>query len=219
MLENETNPVTFGCQAIGEPVSNISWYFNGEMIDVSNVSKYIISNSLNGTMVISLLTIMNTQSSDVGRYTCVAENIIGSDQTSGVLTVNGKIIYAVHMSIFHHAYVMITDAADILEPLPDMVQEYVGEGENITLRCIGVGHPLPLVEWTNLDGSLSDRTSVTNMSLSTNEGNVTNVTVDLIFTGTYRDDTGVYECSVSNLLNDVTKNVSLTVQCMWLNIK
>ena len=95
MLENETNPITFSCQAIGEPVPNINWYFNGEMIDVSNISKYIISNSSNGTMVISLITILNTQSSDVGRYTCVAENIIGSEQNSGVLTVNGKIIYLV----------------------------------------------------------------------------------------------------------------------------
>ena len=91
-LENETNPITFSCQAIGEPVPNISWYFNGAMIDVSNGSKYIIFNSSNGTMVISLLTIMNTRSSDVGRYTCVAENVIGSDQSSGVLTVNGKLI-------------------------------------------------------------------------------------------------------------------------------
>ena len=56
------------------------------------------------------------------------------------------------------------------------------------------------------------------MSMSTNEGNVTRVTVDLIFTGTYRNDTGVYECLVRNLLNYVTRNVSLTVQCMWLII-
>ena len=45
---------------------------------------------MNGTLITSLLTIMNTQSSDVGRYTCVAESIIGSDQTSGVLTINGN---------------------------------------------------------------------------------------------------------------------------------
>ena len=51
----------------------------------------------------------------------------------------------------------------------------------------------------------------------TNEGNVTNVTVDLIFTGTYRDDTGVYECSVSNILNAITRNTTLVVQCMSLN--
>ena len=53
------------------------------------------------------------------------------------------------------------------------------------------------------------------MSMSTNEGNVTNVTVDLIFTGAYREDTGVYECSVSNLLNDDRSNVSLIIQCMY----
>ena len=110
MLENETNPITFSCQAIGEPVPNISWYFNVELIDVSNASKYIISNSSNKTMVISLLTIMNTQSSDVGRYTCFAENIIGSDQSSGVLTVNGKNftqIYTVHMCIFYYTQMLL----------------------------------------------------------------------------------------------------------------
>ena len=53
------------------------------------------------------------------------------------------------------------------------------------------------------------------MSMSTNKGNVTRVTVNLIFTGILREDTGVYECSVSNLLNDVTGNVSLTVQCRF----
>ena len=52
--------------------------------------------------------------------------------------------------------------------------------------------------------------------MSTNEGNVTNVTVDLIFTGAHRDDTGVYKCSVSNLLNSVQRNAILIVQCMLL---
>ena len=55
------------------------------------------------------------------------------------------------------------------------------------------------------------------MSMSTNEGNVTNGTVvDLIFTGTHRDDTGIYKCSVSNLLNSVQRNATLIVQCMLL---
>ena len=51
--------------------------------------------------------------------------------------------------------------------------------------------------------------------MSTNEGNVTRVTVELIITGAYRDDSGSYECSVSNLLNTVTGTVNLTVQCMY----
>ena len=108
----------------------------------------------------------------------------------------------------------ITDAAEILEP--SEIRTDIVEGQNTTLTCIGVGHPPPLVQWRKLNGSLSDRVSITNMSMSTNEGNVTRVTVDLIFTGTYREDTGVYECSATNLPNIATRSISLIVQCMSL---
>ena len=50
------------------------------------------------------------------------------------------------------------------------------------------------------------------MSMSTNEGNVTRVTVDLIFTGAYKEDAGIYECTVSSLLNNVTKTITLMIQ-------
>ena len=90
LLENETNPTTFSCQATGEPVPSISWYFKGVMINVSDVNKYNISTTLNETIVTSSLIISNVQSSDVGTYTCQAENIIGIDQSSGELTVNGR---------------------------------------------------------------------------------------------------------------------------------
>ena len=96
LLENETNPVTFHCQATGEPVPTISWYFNNTIIDVSNSSNYNVSNSLNGTKVTSTFTNVNVQSSNVGTYTCLAENIIGSGKSSGVLTVNGNILTYVH---------------------------------------------------------------------------------------------------------------------------
>ena len=106
-----------------------------------------------------------------------------------------------------------TDAAEILEPLREI--QYVQEGENITLECTGVGHPPPLVQWRKLNGTLSDRISITNVSVSTNEGNVTRVTVDLTLSGAYREDTTNYMCLVSNLLNRVTRNVSLIVQCTY----
>ena len=110
-------------------------------------------------------------------------------------------------------YCLAVDAAEIIVPIGEET-EYTEEGRNVTFRCVGVGYPPPLVQWRKLNESLSDRVSITNISMSTNEGNVTNVTVDLIFTEVYREDTGVYECSVSNLLNCVTRNISLTVQCM-----
>ena len=90
LLENETNPVTFTCKATGEPVPTISWYFNSVLINELNASDYNVSSTVNRTVIESLLTVFDVQSSDVGRYTCFAENINGSDQSSGVLTVNGN---------------------------------------------------------------------------------------------------------------------------------
>ena len=109
----------------------------------------------------------------------------------------------------------IIDAAEILEPSGNVIENFT-EGENVSLRCIGVGHPPPLVQWRKLNESSSDRVSITNMSMSTNEGNVTRVTVDLIITRVLREDTGVYECLVSNHLNTVTGNISAIVQCAYM---
>ena len=63
------------------------------MINVSNTNKYSVFSSVNQTVVVNLLTIMNTQSSDVGTYICQAENFIGFDRNSGILTVNGKYVF------------------------------------------------------------------------------------------------------------------------------
>ena len=91
-VRNETENVTFLCQAVGEPVPDISWYFNDVMINVSdNSSKYmIVSRSLNITTTENTLTVYNVTSSEVGTYTCSASNIIGSVTSSGILTVTSK---------------------------------------------------------------------------------------------------------------------------------
>ena len=79
----------FTCQATGEPVPTISWYFDGIMIDVSDTSKYRIeSRSINTTTTENTLTVYNVTSSNVGTYTCNATNIIGSDYIHGEITTN-----------------------------------------------------------------------------------------------------------------------------------
>ena len=88
---NDGDTASFTCQATSEPVPTISWYFNGVLVDVTNMMKYTISEmSLNTTTNSSTLRIMSVESSDVGTYTCNATNVVSSDTSSAVLTVNGE---------------------------------------------------------------------------------------------------------------------------------
>ena len=82
---------SFTCQATGEPVPTISWYFNDAPVYVTRTMKYTTSiMSLNSTTISNTLTIMSVESSDVGTYTCNATNPVSSDTSSGILTVNGE---------------------------------------------------------------------------------------------------------------------------------
>ena len=108
LLENETSDIQFVCRAIGVPVPYIRWYFNGVMINLSDSSKYNNSSMyLNESVIESTLNIINAKSSDVGRYTCEAENIIGSIRSSGVLTVNGMCCTCICIYGIIHTYVHV----------------------------------------------------------------------------------------------------------------
>ena len=88
--QNEGGTASFTCQATGEPVPTIGWYFNNSLL-ANGATHTISETSVNTTTINSTLTIMNVESSDVGTYTCNATNVVSSDTSSGVLTVNGEL--------------------------------------------------------------------------------------------------------------------------------
>ena len=91
-VKNTGDMASFICQATGNPVPYISWYFSNVLItNETNVDKYNVTQSaLNTTTISSTLTIYSLESSDVGTYRCNATNVISTITSSGVLTVNGK---------------------------------------------------------------------------------------------------------------------------------
>ena len=57
---------------------------------INSSDKYsLVSQGVPGRTEVTL-TIVNPETSDAGTYTCHAENVVGSDNSSGILTVNGK---------------------------------------------------------------------------------------------------------------------------------
>ena len=88
---NESYTASFTCQADGEPLPTIRWYFNGAPLDESDISKYMITDRRRDTFVMDILNILNVQSSDVGTYTCNATNVVSSNTSSAVLSVRGEL--------------------------------------------------------------------------------------------------------------------------------
>ena len=93
--ENEGGTTSFTCEANGEPLPIIIWYFNGAALNENNASKYAITERQSPNSNVNTLTIMSVESSDVGTYTCNATNVISSDTSSAVLTVNGEFLIPV----------------------------------------------------------------------------------------------------------------------------
>ena len=90
---NEGDTAFFTCQATGTPIPKITWYFNGAPVEKATTIKYVISEmSLNPTTKNSTLTVMILESSNIGTYTCKATNIVASDTSSALLTVNGECV-------------------------------------------------------------------------------------------------------------------------------
>ena len=99
-VQDEGGTISLTCSATGQPLPTISWYFNGATFNESNTMKYTISVILlNTTTISSTLTIMNVESSDVGTYTCIATNVVSSDTSSGVLTVNGELTATITVNV------------------------------------------------------------------------------------------------------------------------
>ena len=104
---------------------------------------------------------------------------------------------------------------DITSPSEGQIH-YTQEGQTTTLSCISTGYPPPLVVWERSGEMLSEHTSISNTTMSTNMGNITKVTVNLTFTNVSREDTGCYTCSATNLLGGNIRNVSFIVKCKYL---
>ena len=88
--ENESAIVSYVCQADGEPLPTVSWYFNGDPLGPTNSTKYVFTDRLPANSVIRILNIRDLEASDAGTYTCNATNVVSTDTSSGILTVNGE---------------------------------------------------------------------------------------------------------------------------------
>ena len=91
------------------------------------------------------------------------------------------------------------------------------EGNEITITCEAVSNEdsLQTVMWSRIDGSFSDRVSVSDSVSVTGIGNISRTIVSLTITNPSREDTGVYRCFANNNISSGSKDVRIVIQCMY----
>ena len=104
---------------------------------------------------------------------------------------------------------IMTVSTQIILPT-EGVTFYTQEGQTITLSCVSTGYPPPVVVWKR---NGIDLTTTNSSVLSTNMGNVTEVTTNVTLTDVNRGYTDDYTCSATNLLATDITIITLIVEC------
>ena len=86
----------------------------------------------------------------------------------------------------------------------------VTAGQSFTLTCNATGYPVPSIEWT-LNG--------TSYVIKNSSATTVNATEELSFivsvlevSNAMINDTGMYQCKATNVVNNDTQNANITVQ-------
>ena len=91
----------------------------------------------------------------------------------------------------------------------------ITEGSNGSITCTATGYPVPTVVWQNSDGSsLSNNRLVSGSPVisSTDVGNVSSVSIELMVIGAMRVDSRMCRCSASNSISSTTRSITIIVQ-------
>ena len=85
----------------------------------------------------------------------------------------------------------------------------VTAGQSFMLTCNATGYPVPSIEWTLNGTSYTSRDS--SVTITVMEGLRSNTSV-IEVTNAITNDTGIYECVATNIVNTDTQDANVTVQ-------
>ncbi|XP_071175632.1 interference hedgehog-like isoform X2 [Mytilus edulis] len=158
--------IVLPCQPpISSPEANILFELNGTIISTSSDHYRILSS---GNLLIRNLTL-----NDQGTYRCIAVNPVSNQ--------NRTSSHIISLSVRNYTQGSTTGNVNVYRP----TEVEAHEGEDVTIECVAIGLPQPVVSWDKYGGSFpKERTD-------TIQGN-------LIIRNVTQEDTGTYLCKVNS---------------------
>ena len=88
--------------------------------------------------------------------------------------------------------------------------QYVTAGQSFILTCSATGYPVPSIEWT-LNGTVNITADPPVIIINIVEGLRSNTSI-LVVSNAMVNDTGMYQCIATNVVNTDAQDANVTVQ-------
>ncbi|MCP9264611.1 Peroxidasin [Dirofilaria immitis] len=169
----EGTTVRLDCEVTGKPRPLITWYFNGKKLKRSR--KYEMNFEQTNLNIYPFLE------RDVGKYTCIAENLYGRIETSAEIR-------------------LVSSSPPVITESPE--NQEVSLGSNVTFHCRADGEPRPFITWFLNGGEIPILRG--HFHVSDNE-------MELTISKVTKHDEGVYSCMAGNTVGSMTAEARLLI--------
>lgn len=169
------------------PQSSFQWFYNAKPLTTRSDIRVVAKENK------SIVIVESFTKSNVGIYTCRAENVAGSVTSTASVQI-------VPETQLEEVYDMISPRfTQRLQPVTLM------DGEELVLPCNVIGHPTPKIQWFRNSQPLEESKGV---SISQEANGQCVLTISEVFP----EDAGEYTCVASNKIGEASSAVSVDIE-------
>uniref|UniRef100_A0A668U6C4 Palladin n=1 Tax=Oreochromis aureus TaxID=47969 RepID=A0A668U6C4_OREAU len=223
----EGSPIRLECRVRGNPLPLVRWFCEGRELHNSPDIQIWRDGDLH------TLVIAEAFEDDTGRYTCVASNSLGADNTSAEVYIEGQtdqISFCLCFSCFRvqkkttsMSLTIRSSSPKTPEVLPHrttLVQSLsqppqrdaqASEGQVVVLECRVRGSPPLQVQWYRQGNEIQDSPDFRILQKKPRSAAEPEEICTLVIAEAFPEDGGLFCCTASNLYGSVSSTAQLTV--------
>uniref|UniRef100_A0A3B3DNI4 Ig-like domain-containing protein n=1 Tax=Oryzias melastigma TaxID=30732 RepID=A0A3B3DNI4_ORYME len=198
----EGSPIRLECRVGGNPPPLVRWFCEGRELQNSPD----IQISKDGDL--HTLVIAEAFEDDTGRYTCVASNSLGAENTSAEVYIEGQITDPRSPFCSRDTQSPVLQGADVSgSPVftKHLQDAQASEGQVVVLECRVRGSPPLQVRWYREGNEILDSPDFRILQKSEQE------ICTLVIAEAFPEDGGLFCCTASNPCGSVSSSARLTV--------
>uniref|UniRef100_A0A672Y5I1 Palladin n=1 Tax=Sphaeramia orbicularis TaxID=375764 RepID=A0A672Y5I1_9TELE len=214
----EGTPIRLECRVIGNPLPLVRWFCEGRELHSSPDIQIWRDGDLH------TLVIAEAFEDDTGRYTCVASNSLGADNTSAEECITSQkckfcfMYFRVQKKTTSMSLTIRSSSPKTPEVLPhrSTLDALASDGQVVVLECRVRGSPPLQVRWYRQGEEILDSPDFRILQKKPRSAAESEEICTLVIAEAFPEDGGLFSCTASNPYGSVNCSAQLTVTAGFL---